>query len=85
MPVGELKLQYLILFYRTSGTSLYLILQVEKTATPDEIKKKYRKLALKYHPDKTDGDREAEEKVSRRHLRTYVYVTYIRILCIECK
>jgi len=40
----------------------YQILGVDRNATPEQIKKKYRQQALKYHPDRNKGNKEAEER-----------------------
>ena len=46
----------------TTSRDLYEVLGVARDASTDQIKSAYRKLALKFHPDRNPGDKEAEQK-----------------------
>ena len=51
--------------------TFYNILGVEKKATLDEIKKSYRKLAIKYHPDRNLDNKEESEKIFKKISEAY--------------
>ena len=45
-----------------ADTEYYDLLGVSPSASQDEIKKAFRKMAMQYHPDRNPGDKEAEQK-----------------------
>jgi curved DNA-binding protein len=53
----------------------YQVLGVNRQATPDEIKKAYRKLAMKYHPDKAKGDKAAAEEKFKQISEAYAVLS----------
>lgn len=64
--------------------SYYDILQVSKGASDDQIKRAYRKLALKYHPDKNPGNEEANKKFAEISNGTYIYFVCCYLLLMLC-
>ena len=61
----------------------YDVLGVPRSASKDDIKKAYRKLALKYHPDKTKGDKNSEEKFKEASEAYRILSDYTKR--IECR
>jgi molecular chaperone DnaJ len=51
----------------------YEVLEVDKGATADEIKKSYKRLSMQHHPDRNQGSKESEEKF-KRNSRWWIWV-----------
>ena len=66
MQLSSLSFWWLLLLLSVDfihcGTDYYSVLEVTRSASSREIKKKYKQLSKKYHPDKNPGDKAAEQK-----------------------
>lgn len=71
------------LFFNVFRKSYYDILQVPKSASDEQIKRAYRKLALKYHPDKNQGNEEANKKFAE--INNGLFNIFLRVILFDEK
>ncbi|KAJ0921902.1 putative DnaJ domain, Chaperone J-domain superfamily [Helianthus annuus] len=74
-----------ILLIANAAKSYYDILQVPKGALDDQIKRSYRKLALKYHPDKNQGNEDANIKFAEINNGSKSYMYCLKKCCRTAK
>lgn len=65
---------------KTMGVDYYKILKVDKNATEEELKKAYRKLAMKWHPDKNPSNKKDAEAKFKEISEAYEVLHYLRFL-----
>lgn len=62
LRIGRIDFESIMAMFIKSGDNAYKILEIQKSASDDEVKKAYRNMAKKYHPDKVITDNEAIKK-----------------------
>jgi len=62
LRIGTIDFESIMAMFVKSADKAYKILEIEKSATDDEVKKAYRNMAKKYHPDKVITENEAIKK-----------------------